>query len=99
MLPAPDPGARQGPQLLVRVGSGALALGSPPDDSLGASTPLDEALERLASVNERLSQVIECRYFGGLTTEETAEALGMSTRSVERDWVKARGWLRLELGG
>jgi DNA-directed RNA polymerase specialized sigma24 family protein len=41
--------------------------------------------------------VVECRYFGGLTAEETAEALGISTRTVERDWVKARGWLRLEL--
>jgi RNA polymerase sigma factor (TIGR02999 family) len=58
---------------------------------------LDEALERLAAVDQRLSQVVECRYFGGLTAEETAEALGVSTRTVERDWVKARGWLRLEL--
>jgi RNA polymerase sigma factor (TIGR02999 family) len=58
---------------------------------------LDEALERLAVVDQRLSQVVECRYFGGLTAEETAEALGVSTRTVERDWVKARGWLRLEL--
>jgi RNA polymerase sigma factor (TIGR02999 family) len=58
---------------------------------------LDEALERLGAVDQRLSQVVECRYFGGLTAEETAEALGISTRTVERDWVKARGWLRLEL--
>jgi RNA polymerase sigma factor (TIGR02999 family) len=58
---------------------------------------LDEALERLATVDQRLSQVVECRYFGGLTAEETAEALGISTRTVERDWVKARGWLRVEL--
>ena len=58
---------------------------------------LDEALDRLAAVDERLSQVVECRYFGGLTAEETAEALGVSTRTVERDWVKARGWLRIEL--
>jgi RNA polymerase sigma factor (TIGR02999 family) len=60
---------------------------------------LDEALDRLATMNKRLSQVVECRYFGGLTEEETAEALGVTTRTVQRDWAKARGWLLLELGG
>jgi RNA polymerase sigma factor (TIGR02999 family) len=59
---------------------------------------LDEALDRLAVVNRRLSQVVECRFFGGLTEEETAEAPGVSARTVERDWIKARSWLRLELG-
>lgn len=58
---------------------------------------LDEALERLAAANPRLCQVVECRYFGSLTEEETAEALGVSLRTVQRDWVKARGWLSLEL--
>jgi RNA polymerase sigma factor (TIGR02999 family) len=58
---------------------------------------LDEALERLARLNERLSQVVECRYFGGLTETETAEALGVTARTVERDWAKARGWLFREL--
>jgi RNA polymerase sigma factor (TIGR02999 family) len=60
---------------------------------------LDEALERLAAMSERLSQVVECRYFGGLTEAETAEALGVTTRTVQRDWAKARGWLYLELCG
>jgi RNA polymerase sigma factor (TIGR02999 family) len=60
---------------------------------------LDEALERLAALNPRLSQVVECRYFGGLTEEETAEALGVTARTVQRDWAKARGWLFLELRG
>ena len=59
---------------------------------------LDEALERLAAVNARLSQVVECRYFGGLTEAETAEALGVTVRTVQRDWKKAREWLALELG-
>jgi RNA polymerase sigma factor (TIGR02999 family) len=59
---------------------------------------LDEALERLAEASPRLCQVVECRYFGCLTEEETAEALGTSLRTVQRDWVKARGWLSLELG-
>jgi RNA polymerase sigma factor (TIGR02999 family) len=59
---------------------------------------LDEALERLAMVDERLSQVVECRYFGGLTEAETAEALGITVRTVQRDWRKARDWLAPELG-
>jgi RNA polymerase sigma factor (TIGR02999 family) len=59
---------------------------------------LDEALERLAAVNPRLSQVVECRYFGGLSEAETAEALGITSRTVQRDWSKARAWLVQELG-
>jgi RNA polymerase sigma factor (TIGR02999 family) len=58
-----------------------------------------EALGRLAGVNERLSRVVECRYFAGLTDEETAVALGMTARTVQRDWVKAKGWLYQELHG
>jgi RNA polymerase sigma factor (TIGR02999 family) len=58
---------------------------------------LDEALERLSARSGRLSQVVECRYFGGLTEAETAEALGVTARTVQRDWAKARGWLYLEL--
>lgn len=54
---------------------------------------LDEALTRLSDLQERLSQVVECRFFGGLTEEETAEALGVTARTVRRDWVKAKGWL------
>jgi RNA polymerase sigma factor (TIGR02999 family) len=60
---------------------------------------LDEALERLAALNPRLAQVVECRHFGGLTEQETAEALGVPLRTVQRDWAKARGWLYLELAG
>lgn len=60
---------------------------------------LDEALERLAAVSERLSRVVECRFFGGLSEEETAEALGVTSRTVQRDWAKARGWLYVELRG
>jgi RNA polymerase sigma factor (TIGR02999 family) len=58
---------------------------------------LDEALVRLAALSPRMSQVVECRYFGGLNEDETAEALGMSKRSVQREWAKARGWLYLEI--
>jgi RNA polymerase sigma-70 factor, ECF subfamily len=60
---------------------------------------LDEALERLAALDRRLSQVVECRYFGGLTEEETAGVLGVTRRTVQRDWAKARGWLLLEMNG
>jgi RNA polymerase sigma factor (TIGR02999 family) len=58
---------------------------------------LDDALERLAALNPRLSQVVECRFFGGMTEEETAAALGLTDRTVRRDWVKAKGWLHQEL--
>lgn len=54
---------------------------------------MDEALERLAALDARQASVVECRFFGGLTEAETAEALGVTARTVARDWVKARGWL------
>jgi RNA polymerase sigma factor (TIGR02999 family) len=54
---------------------------------------LDEALTGLSALNERLSRVVEYRFFAGLTTEETAAALDVTTRTVERDWTKARAWL------
>jgi RNA polymerase sigma factor (TIGR02999 family) len=58
---------------------------------------LDEALDRLATLDERLCRVVECRFFGGLTEVETATVLGVTARTVARDWVKARGWLYQEL--
>ena len=58
---------------------------------------LDEALGRLAELNPRLSQVVEYRFFGGMTEEETAEALGVTDRTVRRDWMKAKAWLSREL--
>ena len=67
------------------------------DDRSEALVALDEALTRLAALSERLAHVVECRYFGGLTEEETAEALGITARTVRRDWVKARAWLYAEL--
>jgi RNA polymerase sigma factor (TIGR02999 family) len=60
---------------------------------------IDVALERLALVDERARRVIECRIFAGLTLVETAQALGISTRSVQRTWTTARAWLRKEIGG
>jgi RNA polymerase sigma factor (TIGR02999 family) len=58
---------------------------------------VNRALERLATVDERLCRLVEYRYFGGLSEEETAEVLGLSTRTVRRDWAKAKGWLYEEL--
>jgi RNA polymerase sigma factor (TIGR02999 family) len=58
---------------------------------------IDAALEKLAAQNERLARVVECRFFAGLTEQETAEALGVSVRTAQREWFKARAWLRAEL--
>ena len=63
------------------------------DDRADVLVALDEALDRLAVLDERQARVVECRFFGGLTEEETAAALGVTARTVARDWVKARGWL------
>jgi RNA polymerase sigma factor (TIGR02999 family) len=59
---------------------------------------VDRALTKLASVDARLARLVECRYFAGLTEEETATALGVSVRTAQREWFKARAWLRRELG-
>lgn len=58
---------------------------------------LGDALEKLGSLNPRLAQVVECRFFAGYTEAETAEALEVTSRTVERDWVKAKAWLYREL--
>jgi RNA polymerase sigma factor (sigma-70 family) len=54
---------------------------------------VDDALAELAAFSPRLAQVVECRYFAGYTAPETADALGLSLATVERDWAKARAWL------
>lgn len=60
---------------------------------------LDEALRRLARQSERLARVVECRFFAGFDERETARALGLSERTVRRDWTLARAWLYRELSG
>jgi RNA polymerase sigma factor (TIGR02999 family) len=55
------------------------------------------AVEKLESFNERLARVVECRFFGGMSEEEISAALGVSVRSVQRDWTRARAWLQREL--
>lgn len=58
---------------------------------------IDQALGRLAEKSPRLARVVECRFFAGLSEEETAEALGVSLRTAQREWLRARAWLREEL--
>lgn len=59
---------------------------------------LDEALERLAKLDERQSRIVVLRFFGGLSEEETAQVLGISARTVKRDWRVAKAWLYNEVG-
>lgn len=63
------------------------------DERADVLVAMDEALQRLAVLDARQARVVECRFFGGLTEAETAETLGVTERTVARDWVKARGWL------
>lgn len=58
---------------------------------------LDDALQRLAELDERQARIVELRFFGGLTVEETAALIGASERTVKRDWQMARAWLKREL--
>jgi RNA polymerase sigma factor (TIGR02999 family) len=79
-------------------GPGALDVidviaGAPSIDVLA----LDRALEQLERVSPRQARIVELRYFAGLSVPETAEALGMNTRTVDRDWAAARVWLRRKL--
>lgn len=58
---------------------------------------LDRALTRLEAVDERCARIVECRFFGGMSTGETAAALGISERTVRRDWTVAQAWLQQEM--
>jgi RNA polymerase sigma-70 factor, ECF subfamily len=72
-----------------------LAVAEAPTGDLLA---LHEALARLEAIDSRQSRVVECRFFAGMSIEETAEALDLSPASVKRDWALARAWLNRELG-
>ena len=67
------------------------------DDQTERLTALDDALRTFAPIAERQAQVVECRFFGGMSIEDTATALGVSARTVQRDWIFARAWLRREM--
>jgi len=60
---------------------------------------LDDALEALAKLDERQCRMVELRFFGGLSIEETSEVLGVSTPTVKREWASARAWLYREISG
>jgi RNA polymerase sigma factor (TIGR02999 family) len=68
------------------------------DEQASILLDLHEALESLTESEPRLARVVDCRFFGGLTELETAEALGVTVRTVQRDWLKARVLLRHALG-
>jgi RNA polymerase sigma factor (TIGR02999 family) len=83
-------------------GGGAISVTLAEDMPLSAEpgrdlVALDDALETLAKLDERKSRVVEMRFFGGLTVEETAEALRVSADTVKRDWKFAKAWLLHEL--
>lgn len=63
------------------------------DDDTVAVLALDNAMKEVVAIDPRLEHIIECRYFAGLSVADTAEALGMAVRTVERDWQRARGYL------
>ncbi len=86
---------RGGPHRTVTLDDGLTAADSQSESLL----ELHEALDELATLDQRLARVVECRFFGGMTEQETAEALGVTERTVRRDWVKARGLLYHALGG
>ncbi len=69
---------------------GPLADGSPRIDEALA---VDDALRQLEAFDARQARIVECRYFAGMTIEETADAVGVSTATVKRDWLTARAWL------
>lgn len=91
-----------------RVAGGRAASGGRTDfdmpDIAGVDKPeetlaVDMAVERLRELDPQQSQVVEMRYFAGLSVEETAEALGISSRTVKRHWALAKAWLHAELSG
>lgn len=90
-----DAEKRGGSQVCLTLDEG-LAWASEPDVDLLA---VDEALDTLATIDEQQARVVELRFFSGLTVEETAAALGISPKTVKRDWSVARAWLKREIGG
>jgi RNA polymerase sigma factor (TIGR02999 family) len=84
---------REGGREAIPLDSAVIAV----DEQADMLLALDEALSRLSDLDLRLVRVVEMRFFAGLTEEETAEALGVSSRTIRNDWVKAKGWLYREL--
>jgi RNA polymerase sigma factor (TIGR02999 family) len=87
---------RGGPNTVLPLEE-ALVVGT--DDSWPDLLDLDGALSRLAELDPRMARLVELRFFGGLTVDETAELLEISPRTVKREWRTARAWLRREISG
>jgi RNA polymerase sigma factor (TIGR02999 family) len=87
-------GKRGGARRAVTLDEGVIAAQA----DAASLLDLHDALDRLAALDERLARVVECRFFGGMSEQETAEALGVTERTVRRDWVKARALLQHALG-
>jgi RNA polymerase sigma factor (TIGR02999 family) len=86
---------RGGGQVLLSLDDGdALAVAHQRADEL---VELDEALARLQKISDRQARIVECRFYGGMSVEETAEARGVSPATVKREWALARAWLNREL--
>jgi RNA polymerase sigma factor (TIGR02999 family) len=84
---------RDGGQIAVPLDEAIASTDAPVVDVIA----LDEALDALERLSARQAQVVQLRYFGGLTVPEIAATLGTTTRTVDRDWATARAWLRLRL--
>jgi RNA polymerase sigma factor (TIGR02999 family) len=89
-------------RVAAKRGSGAKVVAIEEAGEIGEAADqelleINEALVRLARLSPRLAQVVECRFFAGYGDDETARALGLTDRTVRRDWIKARAWLRREL--
>jgi len=82
----------------VQVSLNEAIAGSEPEMTVDMLA-LDEALTRLAEFDERKARIVELRFFGGLSADETAEALDLSEITIKREWLKAKAWLFRELGG
>ena len=93
-------------QMAVKRGGGAAHLSLEQIDEQAGELMIEDgerllgvesALQRLSAIDPRLVEVVECRFFAGYTEPETAEALGISERSVQRHWALARAWLKTEM--
>jgi RNA polymerase sigma factor (TIGR02999 family) len=84
---------RGGAKPVIALDESVLAV----EDRAEALLALDEALRDLEVLDPRLGQIVQCRFFGGMTEEETAEVVGVTSRTVRRDWLKAKGWLHHQL--
>jgi len=85
------------PHVLLEFASDLAAQLDFSEDQSDTLAALDESLQELERIAERQARVVECRFFGGMSVEDTATALGISPRTVKRDWTFARAWLRREM--